>query len=168
MRNCFFLLLILILGLLEMTVLNYIGVFNLKPDLLLASVLIVSIFLDTLPALFLSILAGLFKDVFSLQTFGFNTFFFGVWSLVIVRASKEFSLEGDWVLVPVIFIITFLHYTLTGLMALYLGTWVPFGVFLRVLFVESFFTALSFPLLFRIVKKQAQILNKIFQRRIFI
>ncbi len=152
MKKLFFLFIIIILGVLQPTLLDYFKVFSVKPDLLLISVVIASLVFDLRWAFVLSVFAGFFKDIFGTSTFGINTIMFALWSFLIVRLSKEISIDSDTRRIALLFIITAIHNTITGLIFIYSGRLVPLGIFLRVVIVESIYTAIVLPLIFNISK----------------
>ena len=154
MRNWIFPFIILIFGLLQVTILDYFKVFGIKPDLLLISMVIVSLIFEFKWALALSIFAGIFKDVFVVGTFGINTLLFPLWTFLIIRLAKEIPLDNNFIRVVLIFIIAFLHSTITGLLLIYSGNFIPLGIFLRIVSIESLYTALVLPLVFKISKSR--------------
>ncbi|MFA5145528.1 MAG: rod shape-determining protein MreD [Candidatus Omnitrophota bacterium] len=151
MINCVFFLAIVILGILQMTVLDSFKVFGVKPDLLLAGVCFTSLALKFRWAFILSAFAGIFKDALGSSVPGINTLLFPLWSFLIVRLNREMSIEEhDLIRAALVFIIAVLHNTITGLILVYLGGVVPLGSFLRIVFIQSIYTALIVPLLFKV------------------
>lgn len=152
MKNLIFLSVIIILGLLQLTFLDSFRLFNIKPDLLLLSALIGSMFLEKKWALVLSLFAGIFKDAFGAGAFGINTLLFCLWSLLIIKLTKLISIEENFLRMGLIFMVVFLHNIIYGLILVYLGNFIPVGIILRIVFVESIYTALFFPVIFKIIK----------------
>ncbi len=149
MKKLIFISVIIIFVLLEATVLNCVNVFNVKPDLLLACVIIASLFLEPAWAIFLSIFAGILKDIFSVNAFGMNTIFFFLWSLLIVRLSRKITFESNYIRLALVFIIVMLNNIVIRLVFLFLGNFISWGIFLRITFIESLYTALIFPLVLK-------------------
>ncbi len=152
MKYWIYLLTIIILGILQLTFLDYFKVFGIKPDLLLISVVIASLVFEFKWAFILSLFAGLFKDVFSATTFGINTLLFPLWSFLIARLNKEITIDYNFIRMALIFIISLLHNTITGLTFIYLGNPISLGIFLRIVSVQSIYTVLLLPLVFNINK----------------
>jgi rod shape-determining protein MreD len=152
MKNLIFLAVIIILGLLQLTFLDAFMIFNIKPDLLLISALIASLFLEKKPALALSLFAGIFKDAFGSSVFGLNCLLFCLWSFVIIRISKVISIEDNFLRMALVFMVVLLHNIVYGAILIYLGNNIPLGIILRIIFVGSIYTALVFPLVFKIIK----------------
>jgi len=149
-KKLIFISVIIIFVLLEATVLNCVNVFNVKPDLLLACVIIASLFLEPAWAIFLSIFAGILKDIFSVNAFGMNTILFFLWSLLIVRLSRKITFESNYIRLALVFIIAVLNNIVIRLVFLFLGNFISWGIFLRITFIESLYTALIFPLVLKL------------------
>lgn len=144
-----FFLLIIIFALLQATLLNYINIFNIKPDLLLVSVVISSLYFDPVWALSLSIFAGILKDILSANTLGMNTVLFCLWSFSIIKLSRGITFDSNYIRLVLIFIITILNSIIIRLVSLFLDNFIPWGIFLRITLVESLYTALILPLVFK-------------------
>ncbi|MBI3990850.1 MAG: rod shape-determining protein MreD [Candidatus Omnitrophica bacterium] len=149
MKKLIFFFLIIIFALLQATLLNCIDIFNIKPDLLLASVIISSLSFNPVWALSLSIFAGILKDIFSANTFGMNTILFFLWSLFIIELSRGITFDSKYIRLALIFIIAILNNIIIRLIFLFLGNLIPWGIFLRITLVESLYTALFLPLVFK-------------------
>lgn len=134
---------IVILGLLQLRVFDYFRVFNLKPDLLLAGVVILNLFFDWRKVFILSLLAGVFKDVFSAGPPLLNSALFPLWSFLIMKLSRKASLDNTLIRVVLLLIIAFLHNIISGFTLIYLGSLIPLGNFLRILFLGSFYTTFT-------------------------
>jgi len=145
-KNLIFISVIIIFALLQVTILNYVNIFNIKPDLLLISVVIASLFFQPVWAISLSIFAGIVKDIFSVNVFGMNTILFFLYSLLIIKLSKRFSFDSNYVRLVLLFIIAVLNNIIIRLIFLFLGNFISWGIFLRITFIESLYTALIFPL----------------------
>lgn len=150
MKNLFFLFIIIIFALFQTTILYYINIFNAKPDLLLISVLVVSLFLKLRPAILLSICAGVLKDIFSVNAFGISTLLFPLWCALIIKLSKKISIENNYIRMALIFIIANLNEMITILVFLSLGNLIYWGVFLRTVFFGTLYTTFVLPLVLRI------------------
>ncbi|MBU0710288.1 MAG: rod shape-determining protein MreD [Candidatus Omnitrophica bacterium] len=137
----------------QATFLNHFMLFNVKPDLLLVCVVVISTLLPFKWALGLSVFAGILKDTFIVQGFGVNTALFALWSWLIFETEKKISLENEIVPLVLIAIISFLHNLLTGLIMIYLGKPVTIGHYTRILFIATFYTTLIFPLVQKLLRK---------------
>lgn len=152
MRNWIFLFIIVILGLLQATILDYISIFNVKPDLVLVSMVITSLYSPLKWALVLAVFAGLLKDALALNTFAINTLLFPLWSFLIIKLSKKISLDNNFIPAALIFVIIVSHDIAMRLLCLFLGQFMSLGIFLRTAFLEALYTALIFPLVFKLLK----------------
>lgn len=153
MRNWLFFAVILILGVLQLTLLNYFKIFNIKPDLFLVCMVVASLLLELQPAIILSLFAGLFKDSFSSNLFGINTVLFALWSFLILKLNRKIALDNNFLRMGLVFMVALLHNTLSGITLLYLGRGIPLGIFLRTVLIGSIYTALAMPLVFSIIKR---------------
>lgn len=151
MRKRFFLLIIVILALLQVTILNYFKIFGVKPDLLLISAVVAGLFSSDLKwVLFLSVFCGILKDALATNAFGINTLLFPLWSFLMMKLSKKISIDNNFIPAVLIFIIRVFDYIIARLIFLFFGSTIPIGIFLRIVFLESLYTALVSPLLFKI------------------
>ncbi|MBM3255512.1 MAG: rod shape-determining protein MreD [Candidatus Omnitrophica bacterium] len=154
MNKILFLLSIVLLALLQATVLEYFKFFLVKPDLLLAIVVIASLSFRMHWAIFSALLAGFLKDAMGAYPFGINTIFFPLCSLMILRLSKDISIENNFVPLAIMFISVILSSIVMRLAFLFMGSSVvSIGIFIRVTFIESVYTVLVFTLLFKAFKR---------------
>jgi rod shape-determining protein MreD len=152
-----FILLMFLFALLQVTLLPYFRLFGTKPDLFLICVVVASLYFDVESALLMSLLCGILKDIFSINVFGLNTFFMPVFSFLMMKISRKLAMEDTPVLCTVIFLTTFFYAVLSRVALGYLGTVVPFWAFLRISLIESLYTTLIFPLVFRLIKRTAHL-----------
>lgn len=151
MNKWAFLAAIILACVLEVTSLNYFRVFNVSPQLLLVAVVVASLAFDLKWALFFSILSGILKDIFCPESAAFNTLLFAFWSFLIVRLSRKISVDNNFIRVALLFIITILNNILVKLSFVYLGKFIPLGIFLRTTFLESLYTVFVSVLVFKII-----------------
>ncbi len=153
MRKWNFFIFVLIAGLLEATFLNYLKIFNVKPNLILCLVVLASLYLDRGKSLGLACFSGILKDIFSIQFFGINTLLFPFWSFTIIKLSKKISLDNDFICATLIFITVIAHNIAATLIFISLNkAVVPWGIFLRITFLESLYTTAVFPLVSKAIK----------------
>jgi len=150
-NNLIFSLSIVIFAMLQVVFTDYLKIFNVKPDLLLIIISLGSLALSLRWALVLSVFAGLFKDIFGMNMFGINTLLFPVWSFLIIKLAKKISIDNNYLRLGLIFIIALIHNTFTGLVSVYSGSFIPPGIFLRIVFVGSLYVAVISPLVFKII-----------------
>lgn len=143
---------ICIIGLLQFTLLDHARVFCIKPDLLLAGMVLVSLYLKKWWGVSLSIFAGALKDIFSINALGINSALFFLWSLLLVKLSRKISIDNGFVFMATISIITALNSIIMRLIFLYLGKPISPGIFARIMILESVYTGLVSLLYFRAVK----------------
>lgn len=152
MRNWLILSAVIFLGILQATVFSYFSFFGVSPDLLLLSVIAASLILDFRWAFVFSLFAGLFKDSFSAQAFGVNTFLFPLWSFLIQRLSRQISLENNLIRIALAFTVLLIHNISCGVILIYLGRFIPPGIFLRTIVLSALYTGIFFLPVFKAVK----------------
>lgn len=157
MKNWLFLFILLALGVLQVTVMGYFQIFGTMPDLLLVGVVIASLIFDLRLALLCGLLAGVFKDSLGLNTFGINALIFVSWSFLIAEVSRRLSINTNSRRMVLIFIVALMHNLLNGLALAFLGKSIPLGIFLRVIFISSIYTALALPAVFGITELSLEI-----------
>jgi rod shape-determining protein MreD len=154
MKKILFFLLIVILGILQLAVLDCFKVFNLKPDLLLIAAVIAGLSLNLRWALASGIFAGLLKDIFGVSGFGLNALLFCLWVLLIARLAREVSLDNIFMRMALVLVISLIHNTASGIIFTYAGNFIPLGIFLRIVCLGSLYTALVSLLLFKAMDKR--------------
>lgn len=152
-KKAIFSILILILGLLEVTVLDSFKLLGAKPNLLLASVVIAGLIFDLKWAVFFSVFAGILKDSFSTGSFGINTLLFSLWGFLIIKLSRKIPLDSRSIRVILAFIIVILHNLVKKFVFfIFARPSASIGMFLYFTFLESLYTAAILPLLFKIIE----------------
>ena len=147
MKKWVFFLVIFVCALLQPTLLNSIRFFGVKPDLLLICVVIASLEFELKWAIILSVSAGLFKDSLGAQPFGFNAILFGLWSVLINRLKRDISFDNLYMVIALTAVVALAHHLLVGLALVYFGNFIPLGIFVRIIIIETFYTAFCLPLL---------------------
>ncbi|MFH0855699.1 MAG: rod shape-determining protein MreD [Candidatus Omnitrophota bacterium] len=141
-----------VLGLFQLALPQYLMVFGVKPDFLLVIVVIASLSLRMRWAILFGASVGLFKDIFGFNGFGLNILLFSCWSFLIVKISRKVSIEDAVVAALLAFVIALLQNIVSGLALIYSGVSVPAGIFLRIVILGSFYTALTLPLILKAIK----------------
>lgn len=152
MKLSVFLVIALILAVFQLTFLNYFRLFGVSPDFFLVCVFIASLFFELRWSIIFSVALGIFKDSFSPDTFGLNIILFSLWSFLIVKVSRKVTIEDNITRTFLLFIVALLQNIISGLLLFYSGGNVPTGIFLRIVFLGSLYTALSLPLILKIIK----------------
>lgn len=147
MKKLIFIALIAACGIVQLVFPQYLRVFGVKPDLILACAVAANLVFEFRWALFLSLLAGIFKDSFIISSFGSNAVLFAFWSLLVCEIKRRFSLDFVYVQVILLWVIALLQNLSTGLIVISSGNIVPSGIFLRIVFLGALYTAAALPLL---------------------
>ena len=87
-------LLLIIALILQSTAIDYIKIFNAKPDLVLLLVIFFGLFFGPGVGLETGFFAGLLKDILSTDIFGINTLTLAVTGLIVGALSAKFSKES--------------------------------------------------------------------------
>lgn len=153
MRASRIIILTVILGFLQITILDNFRVFGVKPDLILIAVFIAAVSLNFKPALGVGLLAGIFKDAFTSNVLSFNALLFPLWVFVIAKLIKRVSIEDNISRIFLLFFVALLNNIISGLVLIYSIGSLSFGIFLRITFLASVYTALIFALILKIIKK---------------
>lgn len=148
MRNWIFLSCIIFSVLLRATILNHIRLFGVGPDFLMVCVVLASVFWEQKWALFFSLTAGILKDIYSGNPLGMNMVLFSIWSYIIFRLSKKVSIDDKFVLMIFAPLAVFLNCVLIRLIGLAAGKSVSFGIFFRITFIETLYSAPALWLIF--------------------
>lgn len=155
-QKIIFFIIVNIAALLQTTVLNSFKIFNVKPDIILISIVLGSLSFELSWAIGFSIFAGILKDVFSLNAFGINTILFPIWSFLIIRLSKKITLDNGFICAASVAVITVVNNIFIKLINFYLGNTINISIFLPTLFLECLYTALVLPLVFKVVNPLIQ------------
>lgn len=152
MRKSLFCLFIVILCLLQISFAPRIKIFNVKPDFILAAVIITNIFFEFKWAFVLSVFLGVFKDVFGAGAFGINILLFWLWSYLVMWVKKEVTLDNNIARLILMFIVALMHNIITGMILIYLGKSVPLGVLLKIIILGSAYTTFAGFLILKLTK----------------
>jgi len=149
LKKILFLLILVIVALFQITYLESLRIFNVKPDLILVLLVLVSIYFDFKKALVLSIFLGFLKDLFGVDKIALNIPLFVLWSYLVFKLSRKIIVEKNFIKALFVFLINFLHNIMRYFIISFLiKDQIPIFIFLRILILESFYTTLVSPLLF--------------------
>jgi rod shape-determining protein MreD len=110
MRNKVIILcILLLLAITQVTVLDYLSIWKVKPDLLLAAIIFLAFSFEKKWVLVFSYFGGLFKDIFSSGLPGINTIIFMVIGYTVYRLSKKFIIETMFLRLALIAIVVILE-----------------------------------------------------------
>jgi rod shape-determining protein MreD len=147
-KKIFLLVLILILGLLQATILNYFRLFWVKPDLLLICVVIAGLFFSPVAAIGFSIFIGVYKDILGFHNFGLNSLLFPIWGFLTIQLGRKISLDNDFIRAGFIFFLAGLNGAAVKMIS---DIPVSAGIFFKVLILEPFYTAIVSLLILRFI-----------------
>jgi len=153
MRKWFLLLFLIVLATLELTWPKFLTFFYARPDLLLILCIAAVFYLDFKVALAISILSGLFKDIFLPVGFGMNTILFSIFCYCTHKIFRQISTEFDFMPMVLVLVVALFDNIISGFVTVNLGNIIPWGIFLRNLIIPSVYTALVSPLIFKLTKR---------------
>ena len=141
MKKLLFCCTILITAFFEVSLLGYFTIFNVKPDLLLILVVMAGASFDLRTSIGLAFLAGLCRDIAGVGSFGLYTFLFSIWGFLVHRLSRQASFDNPLVFVAGVYLVNFLQNIILRLSLMHSSDSIRLGIFLRLLFIQSFYTA---------------------------
>lgn len=148
---------ILVLALiLHLTVLDYIKIAGVKPDILLIVVIFFGLFLGNGAGLESGFAAGLFKDLFALDFFGINAFVFALTGFLAGSLGARFSRESKRTQILLVIFLTAFSMTLHFIIVSIFSKWVylNFGEYIAGSIMPTcIYTAIvSIPIFFKLMK----------------
>jgi rod shape-determining protein MreD len=142
-RNWVFLLILVIVVLVQATLLNYVRIFGVKPDLLILLVVVAAAYLNWRSVVLLSFIAGLFKDIFGSAGFGINIFLLPLLGYLVWKVSRQISIDDPIGLSAVAFLAVLLNDIASRPFYFYSGRDISLGIFMRITVIEALYTALT-------------------------
>jgi rod shape-determining protein MreD len=137
-------------ALLQGTLLDLFKIFNVKPDLLLISSVIASLYFPFGLALAISLFSGMLKDALGTSAFGVNTLLFPLWTLLIFKLNNQIPLDFFPIRLFLMFVVSLFQAVASGLILISMGSFIPAGIFSRIVFVQAVYSALLFPALLKL------------------
>jgi heme A synthase len=77
---------------------------------------------------------------------------FSLWCFIIIKLAKDISIDNNFMRLTLLFIISISHHAILGLITIYSGNFIPLGIFLRIVLVESFYTVFVLLLVFKLIR----------------
>jgi rod shape-determining protein MreD len=141
MRYWFFFAVILAVAIFQISLGEALRIFNVKPELLLASVVLFTLICEFRLAVALGIIAGMLKDILSINNAAVNTILFPLWSILVIQAARKISLDTPARQGCLVAVVVMMNSLVLQLFIFPAGGKVPAGIFLRTLFLEPLYTA---------------------------
>lgn len=154
MKKTFFLLLICIASILQVSFLDRFSFFRVKPDIMLLGVIIAGLCFELKWALFFAFIAGLLKDTFSANAYISYAMLFSFFAFLIFEARRKISIDNNLMRVLFIFVVSFLCSIVIGILFSLWARSIPIGLFLRISFLEALLTAAVFCLTLKFLKPE--------------
>jgi rod shape-determining protein MreD len=152
MKHVWYILLLALCFLLQVTVLNYFRSSYVVPDLLFMFVFLASISFPFRPALFLSVACGFLADMAGTGSFGIHLVLFPLWSVLVVRLSKRIVLDNLLFSSLAVGVLAFLNAVCIWAFLRVQGSAIPWSAFLRTTVIESFYAAVLMPFVLLLIR----------------
>jgi len=152
MKKALFLIVIAVLAVVQVTVLDAARVWGVKPDLLLIAMVIASLSFDFKWAVSFAFICGALKDMFFAMRFGVNAVLFTLLAFSIYKLSRKIFIEDELSCLILAFAVAFANNLVLFFVFLFKSISVAPVSFFRIGLFGSIYTALSFLLIYRLVK----------------
>lgn len=138
----------------QISALNYIEIYSVKPDILLISVIILALYKGSRAGIEAGIIAGLLYDLGRSTTFGLSIILFAIYGYVIGFLGKNVYKESVFLRCLIVFIFSLATGLIHYLFSLMFQTLPPFVPYLkRIILPYSLYTTLFSPLVFWVLKR---------------
>ncbi len=143
---------IVALAVLQVTVLDVIRVWGVKPDLLLIAMIISALSFDFKWAMSFAFICGALKDIFFAMRFGVNAVLFTLLAFSIYKLSRRIFIEDELSCFILAFAVAFANNLVLFIVFLFKSISVAPVSFFRIGLFGSIYTALLFFVVYRLVK----------------
>ena len=143
-RHVRFFLIIACAGFLQVSVLAHLRVMGVKPDLPLVCAVCAVFLFPPRPAVLYAFCAGLLQDVLGTQGAHCYALLFSLGSLILISLAKKFSFETALMRALCVVSLVVLQGIIMRMVFVSVHS-VPFGIFLRLMALEAFFTCALAP-----------------------
>lgn len=145
MNKASFIAVLLALAIFQVTLLDTLKVFGAGPDLLLAAGVFAALSFELPAALALNVIAGFLKDSTGILPVGINAPLFALWAFLSAKLSRKITLDTGAAPAVLAFVVCLAHNLAARLLfALFARPLSSSGIFVRVLVLESVYTAAAF------------------------
>ena len=136
------LLVLLVIALLQSTLLNYFCIFTVKPNAILASLILFIPFFNFRWLVVFALFGGIFYDLFSILPFGTNAVICILWIILARGISRRLSMENDFIRSALLCFMIILNNLALQSILFILDRPIAIGTFLKIVSIESIFTLL--------------------------
>lgn len=136
------LLVLFVIALLESTLFNYFRIFNVKPDAILAALVLFVPFFSLRWLFVFALFGGIYRDIFSILPFGCNAIICILWIILAKQISRRLSVENNLIRSTMLCLIILLNNLTLQFLLFVLDRPIVIGSFLRIVSIESIFTLL--------------------------
>jgi rod shape-determining protein MreD len=156
MKKIIFTAFLVLAALLQSTLIPYVKVFGVKPDLFWIMVMCAALYFDAGTAVIFSLSCGLLKDCLGTSSFGVYTVLLPLWSIGISNLSKRISFDHLAVSGFVLAVIIFVNAVILRLLPFIPDGPLSFMAFMRISVIESIYTASLFIWIGPLVRRIAE------------
>lgn len=138
----------------QISALNYVEIFSVKPNILLASVIILALYKGSRAGSEAGIIAGLLYDLGRSTTFGFSIILFALYGYAVGFLGKNVYKESVFLRCLIVFIFSLATGIIHYLFSLISQTLPPFMPYIKHIILPcSLYTMLVSPLVFLVLKR---------------
>lgn len=141
-QQIYALLILLIIALLQSTLFNYFRILNVKPDIILAALIMFVPFFSLGWSVVFAFSGGVFRDLFSILPFGFNACFCILWIILVKQIFRRLSAENNLIRNCLLCLIILLNNLTMQSILFVLQRPLNLGIFSRIVSIESILTLL--------------------------
>jgi len=141
---------LLIIGLLQSTALNYFPILNVKPDAILAALIMLAPFFSLGWSVAFAFLGGLFRDIFSSLSFGFSICLSILWVILAKQIFRRLSAENALIRNATLCLLIVLNNLTMQFILFMLDHPLSLGIFLRIVSLELILTLILAFLMYRL------------------
>lgn len=134
----------------QSTLINYFRIFSTKPDLVYATVIIISLSFELKWVMIFSYCGAILLDSLSGLPFGFNTLVLPLLAFLIYRLSRKIDIEGNYMKAAIIAVAMLAKSIAFLFLFLISGLNISAGIFLKFMIIGCLYTTLIFLLLVKI------------------
>ena len=144
MKKIIFSALVILAALVQSTLIPYVKIFGVKPDLFWILVMCAALYFDAGTAVMFSLCCGLLKDCLGTSPFGVYIVLFPVWSLSVSNLSKRISFDHLAVCSFILAVMIFVNSVILRFLPFIHDGPLSFMAFMRISVIESIYTAIVF------------------------
>lgn len=138
---------------LQTTVINYLAIFSIKPELFLIITVYFSLIKGSLSGEVIGFAGGLLEDVFTVNLFGINAFTKTIIGYTVGKLKNKLDLDNFITPFIIVGMVTFLEGVLSYIIRLFFGQEMPFFSSMAMNLGRALYNAVLAPFVFRLLSR---------------